>query len=45
MTMDINFMLFFEQGVALVAWIVAAAGLYSLIEKFIPGQATPDPLP
>ena len=45
MTMDINFLLFFQQGVALVAWIVLAAGLYALVERFIPGQATPDPLP
>jgi multisubunit Na+/H+ antiporter MnhF subunit len=42
MTMDINFTLFLTQAVALVAWVFVAAAFYASIERFIPGQSTPD---
>jgi hypothetical protein len=39
MSIDINFVQFLTQGVALIAWIVLAAGMYALVEPYIPGQS------
>jgi hypothetical protein len=38
MSIDINFIQFLTQGVALIGWIVVAAAMYALVEPYIPGQ-------